>query len=231
MNWMNDETQPDAQQPNPADSAADAGGTKPDGEAPTEGLPADGQDNGGNAAATDDKATPDGEADKSAEGQPVVYEAFQLPEGFVLEGERLEQANTLFNELGLDQAKAQRAIDVFCELSGKDAGGLTEALNKATEDARAQQIETWGVESKAEFGEKYDPMVQKARLAVSVLESDRPNIKQTFDTLGWGNHPDLVFAFAKMGELLGESTMDTGGGGGKTPRALTLEERMYPQKT
>lgn len=229
--WTNDETPGEPQQPNPADAAANAEGTKPDGEASTEGKPAEGQGDGGNAAAEGEKPQGDGPEGDKPEGQPVVYEAFQLPEGFALEGERLEQANTLFNELGLDQAKAQRAIDVFCELSGKDAGSLTEALKTATEEARAQQIEAWGVESKTEFGEKYDPMTAKARLAVSVLEADRPNLKQTFDTLGWGNHPDLIYAFARMGELLGESSMDTGGGGGKTPRALTLEERMYPSKT
>lgn len=223
---MNTETTDTTQQPNPADAGSNGAANPNEGAvtapASTEGQGAD------NAAATDEGKTADGQDKSATEGEPITYEAFTLPEGFTLEGERLEQAQGFFKELKLDQAGAQKAVDLFCELSGKDAASLSEVVTKGIEDARAQQVVTWGTESVKEFGANYDTMVENARHAVSVLLPDRPNLQKAFDDQGWGNHPDLIYAFHKMGSLLREGGMDTGHNTGRSTQPQDLAGRMYP---
>lgn len=216
------------QQSNPADAASNASAAKPDGETGTVQTPPDGQGEGDKAAAADASKTGDGSEGEQPQGAPEAYEAFELPEGFALEGERLEQAQGFFKELNLDQAQAQKAINLFTELTGKDSAALAEALGTAQVEARAQQITEWGTQSVTEFGDKFDGMVKNAQLAVSVLEAERPNLKTTFNEQGWGNHPDLIYVFNKFGSMLSESGMDTGGSSNASSGSDKIEHRMYP---
>ena len=82
----------------------------------------------GQAAAAGDKPTDDGPKDEAQQGAPEAYTEFTVPEGYKLEGERLEQTQALFKELGLSQDKAQKLVDKFCELSGTDSSALGQAV-------------------------------------------------------------------------------------------------------
>lgn len=182
----------------------------------------EGQDGGNNAAAAEDGKTGDGQAEVP-EGAPEAYETFTLPEGYTLDGERLEQTQALFKELGLPQDKAQKLIDRYCQVDTENTTNLT----AATEAARAQQRETWAAEAKAELGDQYQPTVDRAYLAVQAIGN--PKLTAAFNDLGWGNHPELIKAFAHFGGLLKESPMDTGGQGGGEAKPKTLADRMYPK--
>lgn len=191
----------------------------------TEGNGTEGQEKGGtDAAATETEKTESTEdKDKTeAEGAPETYEAFTLPEGYTLEGERLEMAVSKFKELNLPQSAAQGLIDVYVKADAENAAARDALLT----EARAQQIEAWGTESRDQLGDKFDQALSNAALAVSLVGD--PEVSKAFDELGWGNHPAMIKAFAFFGSKLGETGMDGVGGGRGGGGEKPLASRMYP---
>lgn len=236
---MTTNTEPAGQQPNSGEAAgAVTEAANPSAPTATEPTAAGGQGEGGEKtggdAGTEGAPKQDGEPAKDGEGQtktdepltgaPEAYEPFTLPEGFVLEGERAEVAQSLFRDLGLSQAGAQRAIDHFVKTVSEDAAVQQQAMEAAV----AQQRDEWGKQAKAELGEKYDAEVAYARTAVHALEN--PKLVAAFDEQGWGNHPELIKAFATMGRMMRDSPIDGIGTGAGASKPMTLEERMYPAK-
>src|SRR5712671_3512851 len=54
---------------------------------------------------------PEGEKKAETAGAPEKYEDFKLPEGVELAPEAVAEVSTLFKELGLSQANAQKLVD------------------------------------------------------------------------------------------------------------------------
>lgn len=239
---MNTNTTPsDSQQPNPGavDGAGTTDAAKPNEQPATESAVADGQGDGGDKTGSDagNQGKPDntGVEGKAGDGQttadeeapaltgaPEAYADFTLPEGFTLEGERKDVALSLFRDLGLSQAGAQRAIDHFIKTVGEDAAMQQQAMEAAV----AQQRDDWGKQAKAELGEQYDAKVALARTAVQAMQN--PKLVEAFDNLGWGNHPELIKAFAMFGEMMRDSPVDGIGNSGAAPQKLKPWNRMYP---
>lgn len=230
---MTTETAPGSN-PNPAqDTTATA--ANPDPKAATAPTGGNGQGEAGTATGdttatktTDGEGTkPDaaggkeGEGDK-ATGAPESYEAFKVPEGFALEGDRLGTATEFFKANNWTQEQAQQAIDLYTKMAGEDANAISTAL----EAQRQTQIEQWGQQAKTELGAKYDETVGYARTAVQAIND--PALTQAFDELGWGNHPQLIKAFAYFGKFVRDSSVDGVGGSTANGTPQTLAERMYP---
>lgn len=182
----------------------------------TEQAPGKGQGEGETPAAeaTEPK---DGE-EAEAKGAPEAYEPFVLPEGFALEGERATVAEAYFRENNMDQAAAQKAIDLFVQMNAENLASL--------EAQRAQRIEDWGKQSREQFGKEFDQLNSDARKAVTALKT--PELMEAFESEGWGNHPELIRVFATLGKLLGDDAPK--GMGGETAQAeeLSIADRMYP---
>ncbi len=191
------------------------------------GQPAtEGTGNGGDAKGTTSTGTKDegGEAGKSkgdtSDGAPEQYEAFKVPEGFTLEGDRLGQATEFFKAKGWTQEQAQEAVDLYTQMAGQDAA----ALQQAVEAQRLQQLEQWGADAKQQLGAKYDETVGLATTAVKAIND--PELTKAFNELGWGNHPTMIKAFAFFGEFLRDSKVD-GLGGTTTSGTQSTGDRMY----
>lgn len=225
---MNIESDP-GQQPNPGEGGSTTV-ANPQGTAATEPNAPQGQgggENGGNkpAGETGDKPAADGKAgegqddpkEPAAVGAPAEYGDFTLPEGVQLEGERKTEALALFRKLNLSQDAAQEAINHFIKVSGDDRQRMEQAVN--------EQRTSWGDAAKAELGDKYDAEVAMAKTAVAAINS--PKLAEAFNEHGWGNHPELIKAFAFFGRLARDSSMDVTGGN-PVIRERSLEERMYP---
>lgn len=231
---MTTETDPGSN-PNPAQDTT-AAVAKPETGTTTASDPGKGQGEADTAAGTkaaDTKATdaegkkPEADADKGktddkGASAPESYEAFTVPEGFTLEGDRLSTATEFFKANNWTQEQAQQAIDLYTQMAGEDADALTVAL----EAQRTQQIEQWGTEAKAELGDKYDETVGYARTAVQAVND--PALTKAFDEIGWGNHPALIKAFAFFGKLARDSSVDGIGGATANGAPKSLAERMYP---
>jgi hypothetical protein len=149
------------------------------------------------------EAKDDGEGgEEAANGAPEKYEAFTLPEGYALEGERLDKATGLFKELNLSQEQGQKLVDAFVAADSENRSMLDELREAET----AKRIESWGKEAREQFGKDYDAAVADARKAVTAVKSEA--LDKAFNEHGWGNHPELIRAFAYFGRLVGGSQMD-----------------------
>lgn len=172
--------------------------------------------------ATQAAAKTGGEGNDTA-AVPEAYEAFSLPEGYALDGERLETTQTLFKEVGLSQDKAQKLIDAFVRVDGENR----ESVKALVEQQRAQQVEQWGVDAKQQLGDKYDETIGLAKTAVQAIND--PEVTKAFDELGWGNHPAMVRAFAFFGKIGRDSSTD--GLGGSTAGPRSIADRLWGNKT
>lgn len=235
---MSNDTNADSQQPNPGEGGAATDAANPTAAQGTDPAKAQGQGDGGNnaggdagkqgeagAGATNDGKSGDGQGktDEGADtGPPEAYADFTLPEGFVLDGERKEATLALFRDMGLSQDRAQKAIDHFIKTVGEDEATRTAALEAAV----AQQREEWGNQAKAELGDKYDAEVAYAKTAVHATQN--PKLVAAFDELGWGNHPELIKAFAFFGKMMRDSAVDGIGNAGGEAKPATPWARTYP---
>lgn len=175
----------------------------------------------------DPAGDPPANADGSDPAAPEPYADFVLAEGFALEGERLNVATSTFRDLELTQEQAQKLIDLYPRLAAEDAGFVKQAL----EDQRVKQIEDWGVDSRTEFGARFDGILADAQAGIQWANAVRPNLIENFNKEGWGNHPDALWAFSMLGKLSRGSQMEGIGGGAPPPAPLSEGERAYKYAT
>lgn len=230
----------DSQQPNPGavDGATTTEAAKPNEQPATAQAVVEGQGDGGDKPGGDagnkgDAPKTDGE-DGTGDGQkktdeapvltgaPEAYADYTLPEGFALEGERKEAAESFFREANMSQAGAQRAIDMFTKLVSEDAAVQQQAMEAAV----AQQRDDWAKQAKTELGDKYDAEVAFATTAVHATQN--PKLIEAFNEQGWGNHPELIKAFAMFGKMMRDSPVDGIGTGGSEKPAAKPWNAMYP---
>lgn len=180
---------------------------------------------------TDTKeAKPDGKSilnqeDKKPEsvGAPEKYEPFKAPEGFVI----AEEVNTLFKELGLPQATAQKLIDYV-------APQVLEALEspyKQYEELRSK----WQGEVQNTYGSKLsDVKTTTSRALAGILEpAAHQAFKDAMDLTGAGDNPAFIHAFYEMAKRLSEGSHVKGGGPSKFGQSAqakpqTIAQAMYP---
>jgi hypothetical protein len=178
----------------------------------------------GNAGTSKEGDKPAEGAKKGEEkppGAPEQYGQFKVPDGFALEGKRLDVATEFFKAKGFTQEQAQEAIDLYTRITGEDAAAMQTAL----EAQKQQQIEEWGTQAKAQFGDKYDEKVGLARTAVKAVNN--PELIKAFDEQGWGNHPALIEAFSFFGVIARDSGMDGLGGSTAPGKPADLATRLF----
>lgn len=190
----------------------------------SDGAGGQGEATGATGTATNGDGQKADPKDSGAAGAPEQYQAFALPEGFTLEGDRLGKAQEFFKANGWTQEQAQQAVDLYSQMAGEDAGAIQAAL----ETQRQQQIVTWGEEAKAALGDKYDETVGYARTAVQAVGDEA--LTAAFDEMGWGNHPALIKAFAFFGRIGRDSSSDTGGSASANSEERDIRKRLYPNE-
>lgn len=164
---------------------------------------------------TDDADKGDADKDKKAEGAPEKYEPFTLPDGTVLEGDRLDQAHAFFRENGWPQDKAQDIVSTYIRFRG---------------DELAAERGLWAEQSETEFGKDFVSIAKGAERSLIEAESIRPGITERLDATNLGNHPDVLWVFNRLGQLTKETGM--AGLGGETANGkaepLTPQAILYP---
>ena len=141
-------------------------------------------------------------------GAPEKYADFTPPEGYEFRGETLDGARTLFKELNLSQAGAQRLVDFHAA----ELKAAMEAPAKQWEETRAQWLEQ--VKSDPEIGGKLDQVKSTVARAIDGLGDPKlaSEFRQAMDFTGAGNNPAFIRAFYKLAQKLSEGTMVPGGG-------------------
>jgi hypothetical protein len=166
----------------------------------------------GSETATETRADqPPGEAQEQPQEQAPAeevparpgYTEFTLPEGVTLDPDSLRPATELFAESGLSQQQAQKFID----------------LAMARESAAAQR----GVQAFVDLQNRWvseikaDPDIGGERLKASLASAsraiDRLNVaglREALDFTGAGNHPAIVRAFVRLGQMISEDRFRPG---------------------
>ncbi len=165
-------------------------------------------------------AAPGSEAPADA---PIASESVTLPKGMTLDDGAMSEATALFQRARLDQATAQKFVDL--------AMSREQAAQQRGAQAFNDLQNKWAGEVKA------DPEIGGVRLESSLAAAARaidgvavPGLREALHVTGAGNHPAIVKAFVRLGQMMAEDrflgAQDTG-----TPGApLTLAERLYGEK-
>ncbi|MEW8091242.1 MAG: hypothetical protein AB2784_16620, partial [Candidatus Thiodiazotropha endolucinida] len=106
-----------------------------------------------------------GDNDQS-EGAPENYEAFNLPEGYSLEGERLDSFTEFAKTNNLTQESAQKAVDLYLSMQKQDA----EAQDKAYVDLQAEWQNTLNESPYMKAGEGFEANVARVNKGVNIVQ-------------------------------------------------------------
>lgn len=151
-------------------------------------------------------------------------------EGFTIDPALVQNADPVLRDLGLTNDAANKLLPVARDIMAR----TQESLVRQIEDAAAAQKKTWYDAFVA------DPDIGGARrgetehFAAKALDAlgyaQGHPFRQALNDSGFGNHPDMIRAFRRLGELLGED--------GAFVRPMTAAsrnqpvwERLYPNET
>lgn len=164
-----------------------------------------------------DKATKKDEKAADAKGDAPEYADFKMPDGFEADAERLAEFKTLAAELGLDQAGAQKAVDLYVKAQ-QEAG---ERIAQAQAEQFAETLKGWEADSRKdkEFGG--DKLAENLGIAKAALEKfGGKGLTELLDKTGLGSHPEVIrFAF-KVGKATADDTVINPGSGGGAPKTI-----------
>jgi len=151
----------------------------------------------GSAAA--EPAAPVAETPAPAAEAPArpSYTEFTLPEGVTLDAEQLQPATELFADAGLSQVQAQKFIDLAV---ARETAAAQRGV-QAFVDLQNQ----WVAEIKADpdiGGDRLKTALASAARAIDRLEV--PGLREALSFTGAGNHPAVVRAFVRLGQMISE---------------------------
>lgn len=150
----------------------------------------------------------DGEAgdkpagDAPASTVPEKYE-FAVPEGVTLNAEMLGEFEGVARELGLDQAGAQKVVDIAAKLQARQAEQVSAALQQQS----AEWVQSAATDQEI-GGAKLPENLAVARKGLEAFAS--PELRKLLDESRLGNNPEVVRMFYRVGKALAEDKVVTG---------------------
>jgi len=150
-----------------------------------------------------------------ASGRPDTHDGYQLTSVELPEGMTLAEDNSAFQQMafnrGLNQAQADGLYKDWVAARVDDFN----SAKTTAEEART----TASTELRKEWGAKYEKNLKLAER--TFMENASEELKAAFNREGWGNNPDMIKLFAKLGQ---ERSEDTIGETLKTEGLLTPDE-------
>lgn len=177
-----------------------------------------------------DKAAADKTADPAAAEKAIADKAadykLTLPEKTLFDAAALEGITAFAKDLGLSAEAAQKLVERDSQMLDKFA----EHVDAVVKAEHAERVEGWkkAVETDKELGgEKFKETAYLADKALRMFAT--PEFKKALNETGFGNHPELVRVFTKIGKSISEDSFTTKGVGdapAKTDPAKTLYPTM-----
>ena len=161
----------------------------------------------------------DGKGDTGKEGGEAAAYTLTAPEGYPISEGALKGLNEVCKSANLNEEQAN-AVMAYMQ------GNYTSFMAQQQEAMQAQ-AKTWIGEFQAdkEFGgDKFDASVADAQRALAAFDKSGTVSKMLKET-GYGNNPDVLRIFARVGRALGEDQLAGNGGGGVEQKPL--EDRFY----
>jgi hypothetical protein len=179
--------------PLPADPAAPAPAADPD-------------DSDDTALGGKKPEVPADPADPNEPPAHVIPEAYELtaPDGMTIDADLLTEATPIFKEAGLSNEQAQAILPAAKSLVEKTQQSTVQNLI----DAGNQQRKAWLDAAKADAqigGAKWDASLDSAGRALDALgHAEGSEFRTALNETGFGNHPEMIRIFARIGEMVGE---------------------------
>lgn len=223
-----DNTQPDQTLMTGDDTNA-GGGAANDGDDNTTDEPSAGDDKAG----TKDGEGDDDNQDSQASDTPTEYSEFTMPEGFQVNEEVMGEFTGLLGEIeqSTGQALPQEAAQKFVDMGGRLVQEGVEMAVQHAADFHAQRTQEWidTFQQDSELGgteEQQQQSLSEAKRVAQALGGDA--LIQAIDDTGAGNHPEIIRAFFKLKDVIGEDgkVIVANSGGGET----NLAQRIYPNQ-
>lgn len=146
------------------------------------------------------------EPEKPAELPPVTYEPFTLPEGVTMGGDRLDAFRAVLGEQRVDQAHAQKLVDMHVAEVMQAQAAWREQQSKAWIDANAGWIEQ--AKNDPEIGgNRFETSLTAAKTLLGQLmrtPEEKAELQQVLSMTGAGNHPIIIKAFARAATMMRE---------------------------
>ena len=143
--------------------------------------------------------------------QPISYQDFQVPEGVDVQGDALNNFKQMAAEAGLTQEQAQKFVNIGVQMQQQWADEQSSAIKAAGEQwAQLSQKDS-------EFGGQ----VLEENLGVAKQALDKfgtPELKQLLNDSGFGNHPEVIRVFYRVGKAISNDKFVGGGQGAAQPR-------------
>jgi len=171
---------------------------------------------------TDDQDTDKGKND----GAPESYTDFTLPENMEVNSAVMDEFKGMAKEAKLPQETAQK----FVETGAKLVQDAVENFALSQVEAYAKKVDTWH-ESRVndpEIGgteEKQKQILAQASQVVRSLGGE--SLMKALDETGAGNHPEIIRAFYRIRDVIGEDgKLVMGNLGGNEPKSAA--QSLYP---
>lgn len=195
---------------------------------PQAGDPAKTQPDADKTAGSDSKDGSEGQnTDKDKpEGAPESYADFTLPENMEVDAAVLDEFKGMAKEANMPQEQAQK----FVEMGAKLTQEAVENFALSQVDAYAKKVEGWH-ETRAkdtEIGGTEDKQKEILSHASKVVRAvGGETLLKALDETGAGNHPEIIRAFYRLRELVGEDgKLIQGNLGGGEPKSAA--QALYP---
>ncbi len=156
------------------------------------------------------------ETTTQAPAVPEKYD-FKLDDGSLLDAAYVEQFSQFAKDKKLTQDQAQEFLQ-------REAQALNSFVQKQQQEFEKVQAE-WvnQIKNDSEIGgEKFNQSIELAHRALKQFASD--SFLKELETTGYGNHPELVRVFAKIGNMIKEDKMISPSAAGGT---RSIEEIFY----
>ena len=194
----------------------------------------------------------DGDSEKKEEGDskedgeeetgaPEKYEAFDLPKGVTMSEEQFAETAEFAKSLNLTQEQAQQAVDYHNKVIER----ISEQAVEQAKQERLNQQEQWVKDVKTDKeigGDKMNDKVDKAMRVLNAFSDKATDaagksvkgtngepmtkISVALAESGFGNHPEMVRTFSRIGELIGEDRFLSGKAPQGAPKSQA--DAMFP---
>ncbi|MGY4397270.1 hypothetical protein ACVWZA_002464 [Sphingomonas sp. UYAg733] len=160
------------------------------------------------------------------QGTPDSYQ-LTAPEGLTLDAQAVEAATPVFRELGLSNDAANKLMPVAAQF----AQSITDKFNQQIVTQVQTERKAWLDSARADpeiGGAHWNRTIATAASALDSLGLARGSpFRVLLDESGLGNHPEMIRAFAKVGQAIGEDSDFTRGSRAPITRKGAAET-LYP---
>ena len=146
-----------------------------------------------------DEVKPEADKTEKAEAEVKPLE-LKLPENALLGAEHLKDLEAFAKEKNLNQDQAQAIL----EREAKAVGDYVKAQEAAVEVLRTEWFEQCKVDKEL-GGEQFAAAAESAKRVVDRYAT--PEFKAILKETGYGNHPELLRVFSRIGKAMGEDKM------------------------